>query len=189
MGKQRSRKIKPGRSEAERIIAAIVPDGDAARVGLVLADVANQTDADQRHMVRSEQTRTVRRLTRIERMARAGMIEKHHVAACEWYAAAHALGYDTLGITARYGEGTGGGNGGHTHMARYKAQREAREDYHFAREALPAPCLDIFESVVLNGNPVTHGHSGREAINRRLRFVVCADVLHGRIAHMLPVER
>lgn len=106
MGKHRSRKIKAPEQAMTRLVDKILPDGLAARLDLAMVDVANQTDADQRHMVRSEQTRTVRRLTRIERMARAGMIEKHHVAACEWYASAHALGYDTIGVTAQYGEGT-----------------------------------------------------------------------------------
>lgn len=164
--------------------------------GIALHDVANRTEADQRHSIRSRETRTVRKLTRIEKLKTAGTISRDEAQACEWYAAAHALGYDTLGITANYaGAGSRGGNVA-CHLARYRAQEEARLDYAFAREAISPFLRTLFESVVLEGRALNEaGGQMWERLARSQRsgklasaFRLAANQLHGRIAHMLAVE-
>ncbi len=52
---------------------------------------------------------TVRKLTQAEMLQRKGLIEPHEEAACEWYASAYALGYETVGCTANWGGAGGGG--------------------------------------------------------------------------------
>lgn len=179
-----------------RLAKRLLPESQARQGGLVLCEVSNRSDADQRHMVRSQEKHTVRRLTRIEKLHRAGTLSKHEAQACQWYADAHALGFDTLGITANYGATGGDGSNVYTHLARHKAQQEARADYAFAREAIPALLLPIFERVILEGQAIgdagqdSYSGLGRSQRAAKLTAIVRmgANLLHGRIAHMLPVE-
>ena len=195
--------MKTPEQQATKLARRLLPEIQHHRGGIVLSPVSNHTDADQRHMVRSGEKNTIRKLTRIEKLHKAGTLNKDEALACQWYADAHALGYDTLGITANY-MGAGGRSGSSNvvgHLSRYKAQQEARADYSFAREALanekvPGFIVHIFERVILEGlslNTAGQGsymHLGRSQRAAKLTAIVrmAANLLHGRIAHRLPVE-
>ena len=80
---------------------------------------------------------TIRKLTRVELLARSGVLEPHEKAACEWFADAHALAFDTVGCTANYEGRGGGGFGAMDLLARYSAQARARDDYRLACTFIP----------------------------------------------------
>jgi hypothetical protein len=120
-------------------------------------DIANRTDDDQRKMVRSQEMRTLRRTTHIERLASAGTITKDQADICEWYASQHELGYSTIGCTANYGGAGGGGFGSSDLLARYKAQARARNNHIAARAAIPPALRHLFDRVVLHGHGLASG--------------------------------
>lgn len=195
MAKAKRGRVKTPEQQAVRIARSIgVPERQMR--GLILVDVSNRSDTDQRHSVRSGETRTVRKLTRIERLHRAGTIERHEAAACQWYADAYSLGYDTIGCTANYAGAGGGGRVSDHLFARYRAQDEARANYAFARIAIPREFLPMFEAVVLEGRAIAEAGTGLyEQLSRSQKlgklaatFRLTANLLHGHIAHCLPVE-
>lgn len=153
-------------------------------------DVVNHTDADHREMVRArgydtEETndsrRTIRRKTRVELMGEAGIISTEQAAACEYYASNYELGFQTIGCTANYGGAGGGGLGSSDLLARYKAQAEARENFRYARLAIPQYLSGVFDAVVLGtGRPP---HMMRKA--DKTKFSLAAFLLHGQIGHLL----
>lgn len=196
-----TRKIRtPEQLAAARARQIALPAAQIARGDLRLAAVANWSETDQRHMVRSREKTTVRRLTRIEKLRAAGTIDAHEAQACEWYANQHALGYDTIGMTANYLGGADkpsrrAGQGSDL-FARYRAQAEARANFTFARAALPAPLLPMFEAIVLDGRAMSEAGTGlyeqlgrsQRAAKLRAAFRMVANVLHGRVGHCLTVE-
>lgn len=191
----RARKVRTPEQLAAKTAKAIGLDqAQIAKADLVLAPVANWTDADQRHMVRSEEKSTVRRLTRIERLVRSGTIERGEAAACEAYAEWHALGYDTVGCTANYLGAGGSGFGPRELWARYRAQEKARENYLFARQGIPPMLLAMFEGVVLHGRPMAswrgdeRGGRSQRATRLSSSFRHAVQKLASHIAHLLPME-
>jgi hypothetical protein len=163
----RTNKIRRVRSLEQEMALAIGLPVAQLRRGFRVVEVSNRTDADQRHSIRSKQTRTLRKLTRTEKLLRVGVIDAEQAAACEWYAAAHALGYDTLGVTANYEGSIGGGDAGHTHLARNRAQQGAREDYAYARGGVNAMLLPLLDRVLLQGRPIGRlGSSFRTAVRQ-----------------------
>lgn len=182
-----SKAAKTPEQKAIKLAGKLLPEGQAKPGEFALQDVQNQTEAQQRDMMRSDEKKTIRRRTRVEKLLDAQIIDRDEAAACEWYANAHAIGYETLGIVADYGRsGGGGGDCVVTHLAKYRAQQEARDDYAFARSAIPTILLPLFERVVLAGEAL--GGKGREHGLMRMRFRVAASVLRERILHLLPVR-
>lgn len=201
MAKAASRKIKRARAAEDPALALArlvgVPAAQRVRGDLAIVPVANRSAADQRHAIRSGETRTVRKLTRIEKLQKAGTIAPHEAAACLWYAQAHELGYATLGITGSYDQAArtkGSGARPACHLPRYKAQTEARADYAFARAAIPPFLLPLFEKVVLAGETMSAagGELWRDLAKAQrssklsAAFRLAANKLHERIAHLLP---
>lgn len=183
-------KQKTPEQQAVRLARRLLPAGVVVESGdFVVRDVSDRSEADQRHTLRSQQKETVRRLTRIEKLHRAGILEKHEAQACQWYADAYALGYDTLGITANYGASGGGGCNVYTHLSRYKAQQEARADYAFARAGIPDFLVGLFDQVVLEGLAVAEATQakGRDLAKFTASLRLAANKLHERIAHVLPI--
>lgn len=196
MASRGSKKNRTPEQLAVRLARRILPDIQASRGGVVVVDVSNRTEAHQRHSIRSKETETIRHLTRIEKLQRAGTINAHEAQACQWYADAYALGYDTIGVTQNY-EGTGSGSSSVYCLAsRYKAQQEARADYAFAKEGIPVFLLPMFERIVIEGATLHHAGMGLYAQLARSQrsnklataFRLAANHLHMRIAHMLPAE-
>jgi hypothetical protein len=174
---------KPQVPATVKLAMKIVPLEQASRRDYVECGVANHTDEDQRAMVRSKETKTIRKKTRIERMVIAGLIDKDQQNACEWYANAFELGYATVGCTANYCGAGGGGFGSSDLFARYKAQQEAREDYAYARKAIPGDYLKLFDYVLFGHEP------DFKALPEHMRnsISLAAWLLHGQIGHMLLI--
>lgn len=182
MGSKTGKSRRPRIDQVMKLANTILPP-EQCRVGtLAIRDIANYSDADQRKMVRSGESRTVRKLTRVERLWKAEVITIDQLQACEWYAKAHELGFGTVGCTTNY-ETAGGGLVATDLLSRYKAQSEAREDYYYARSAIPDHLLWLFEAVVLEtGLPPPN-------LNRenKTRFSLAAFLLHGQIGHVLLI--
>ena len=181
-----SRTGKPKRMRKDplaELARSIVPAEQVAHGGLVKCPVANRSEADQRDSMSLKRTETVRRLTRVELLVRSGDINPDQALACEWYNDRHERGFQTVGCTANYGGAGGGGFGSQDLLARYKAQGEAREDYFFARSAIPNHLLGIFESIVLGTGRPPHMMPKFD----KLRFSLAAFLLHQQIGHMLMI--
>lgn len=180
---KRIRKAKTRVDPVAKLALTIIPREQFRMGAYAIRDVANHSESDQRSMVRSGETRTVRRKTRIELMRDAGVITVDQASACEWYASNYELGFQTVGCTANYAGAGGGGFGSGDLLARYKAQGEARENFTYARLAIPRHLLDIFDAVTLGtGRPP---HMMRKA--DKLRFSLAAFLLHGQIGHLLAI--
>jgi hypothetical protein len=153
----RSKRKRPRLDEATRIARAILPLTQANRGGFKVVDIANRSDADQRHMVRSGEKRTIRRLTHVERLSVTQGLDQRELAALQWYADAHAARYDTLGIIGNYGEGTRCGRTDFDHLPSNIDQALAAEQFDHARSAISAPIRNMFDRVVLQGFHVGKG--------------------------------
>lgn len=160
--KQKSKTPEQLANEMQR---AVLPAAQFQKAAFVLVDVQNYTDADQRVMVRSKQTKTIRRLTRLEKLAKRKVLTEMEARACEWYAAAHAARYDTTGTTANYGESSGACNANFDHLPKTQIQWEAMVHYDMARGCIPPMIRPMFERIVLDGKPIG-----------KLRFTFCYAV-------------
>ncbi|TVV75558.1 hypothetical protein [Sphingomonas solaris] len=139
---------------------------------------------------------TVRRLTRVELLERAGVLERHEAQACDWYAEIAALAWDTTGCTANYEGGRGGGGAAHAPdslMARFQTIADARADYAEARKMLGETMGDAFEAIVCRNEALGPAAATafpelkRSQAGERLRSTVkfCANVLHQRFGKLM----
>jgi len=184
---KRSTRIKKTRvNTADMLASQIMPASQAARKDFELCDVANHTDADQRHMQRSGAKQTIRRKTHIQILAARKVITLEQAPILQWYADQHEAGFGTVGCTANYGGAGGGGFGSHDLLARYGEQQIARDNYHFARKAIPPHCRAMFERVVLGALPLARADaSGRfQRIGPAFRQAV--GHLEDAIGHLVP---
>lgn len=177
-------KVDPADKRASELESP-VPCVQLGRGSFVLRDVANHTEADQRVMVRSKMTQTVRRKTRIEKLRDRGVISPEHAKACEWYAEAHEHGYATIGCTSNYSGMSGHGFGPKDHFARQRFQVEARADYIWARNGIPSWALPLFERVVLNGANLDEASEDIYAGWSKAKRVGCASVSFREAANAL----
>ena len=177
MPRTKSRRARKPRIDPVAKLALAITTPEQARHGLAEVDVANHSDADQRHSVRAKETRTIRKLTRMEQLARAGLLTQEQALVCSWYQERHELGFQTVGCTANYAGAGGGSINSSDLLARYKDQAEARADYHYARQAIPQHLLALFEEVVLGNGRVPQG-------NDRLRFNLAVLRLYQQVGHM-----
>lgn len=167
MTAKRSRKIKAQRVDpAEKLARTIVPASQNKPGAFQIVDVANRSDGDQRHSVRSGETRTIRRTPKLLQLYHAKHITKAEALTCQWYADRYTDGYHTTGITANYGGAGGGGCNAFTHLAKHKAQMIARQEYAAARASICPTLLPLFEKVVLHGRSSRLGLSFRLAIRQ-----------------------
>lgn len=175
-GAKRKERIDP----AIKLARAIVPAAQVKKGAFKIHDVANRTEADQRHMVRSGEKRTIRRVSHIEWLAKRKLISPRQAAVCEWYQRQHELGYEvSVGVTANYLGAGGGGFGPVDLLARHKAQYEARQNYIDARSAVPPMLLPLFERVVLRNGPLARlANSFRYAISR----------IDAEVGHLIAIE-
>jgi hypothetical protein len=189
-----SRRIRKQRVDPVRKlgVAIGVPVEQLTNDSFKKCDVVNHSEDDHRAMVRAmggadklnEDARlTVRRLTRIELLQKAGVISAEQASACGWYAIQHEMAFHTVGCTANYGGAGGSGFGANDLLARYKAQSEARENYRYARQAIPDHLIGNFEAIVLGTGRPPHMMPKED----KLRFSLAAFLLHQQIGHMLAV--
>lgn len=179
--RNRLKKRKVKTDPVEKLALSIIPDQQYRGGSFAIRDISNHSEADQRTMVRSGNKQTIRRKTRIEMLRDSGVINQEQAVACEWYAAAHELGFGTIGCTANYAGAGGGVFGSSDLLARYKAQSEARENFYYARQSIPAHLIPSLDAVALEtGRPP---QMMRKA--EKLRFSLAAFLLHGQIAHLI----
>ncbi len=146
-----SKRLKRSRvPEAVRIARQILPAAQAEH-DFKAVDVANHSEADQRHMVRSGEKRTIRRRTHIERLGHRIGLEDREIAACQWYADAHSARYDTLGLTASYGDSSRSSKTNFDHLPATAEQDMAGDQFNEAREAISPPLRLMFDRVILHG--------------------------------------
>ena len=187
------RGASPAKIEARRLrrivdVAATAGLPEAQRDPGALVIEATVID-DQPRPIRE----TVRKLTRVEKLLRSGVLEKHEAVACEWYAAVHAMAFDTVGCTANYDVGGGGHPGSGDLLARYASQGEARADYHLACEYVPSEYRALFEAIVCRNEAISgvakamfdKGRSQREAL-ARATLKLCANRLYAGLGPLLP---
>jgi hypothetical protein len=122
-------------------------------------------------MVRSGERSTIRRKPKIDELVQRGTISQREALACEWYASAHALRYDTTGVTMRYGTAGGGGCTNFDHLPKSREQEDAYLYFTYAREGINPFFLPMFERIVLYGRPlgklgITFRTAARELLAR-----------------------
>lgn len=149
--KLRRTRVDEGTKIARSLGTVGFPSIQAERGGFQVVDVANHSDADQRHMVRSGEKRTVRKRTHIEKLALRLSLDQREAAACQWYADAHAQRYDTLGITSAYGEQSRASKTNFDHLPNTLEQDMAAEQFGTAREAISPPLRLMFDRIILQG--------------------------------------
>ncbi len=172
MAKRSTKTSKARIPEDVRIAKLLLPKGQA-RPGLWIAvDAQHFTDADTKDAASLQRNRTIRRKSRFAALD----LHPHQAAACQWYADAHALRYDTQGITARYGEVLKSGKTSFDHMPKTAEQEDALANLTYARAGISPSLLPLFEAVVLRGCEIG---------NRRFGFVVAVEQLVERIGGRL----
>jgi len=184
---KRSTRIKKTRvNTADMLASQIMPASQAQRGDYELCDVANHTDADQRHMQRSGAKQTLRKLTHIRILAARKVIALEQVGLLQWYADQHEQGYATVGCTANWGGTGGGGFGPKDLMARYGEQQTARENYHFARMSIPPRYRAMFENVVLGALPVARSDVRQRWARPGHAFRKAVAYLEEAVGHLVP---
>jgi hypothetical protein len=159
--RQRISKPKPDPS-IKAALSIGFPISQVVNDRFVECDVVNHTEDDHRAMVRAlganminqDARTTIRRKTKIEKLRDAGIISVKEALACEWYKSAHALRYDTTGVTMRYGSAGGGGCTNFDHLPKSREQEEAYKHFTYAREGINPFFLPMFERIVLYGRPL-----------------------------------
>lgn len=159
----------------------------ARKTAFVLVDVQNHSEADQRHMTRSGQKKTIRRKTHIQKLVAQRQLTEAQGAICKWYADQHEQGFATVGCTANYGGAGGGGFGSYDLLARYQAQAIARNNYTTARLSL-GMLASLFERVVIHETPIAE--PGQRGIATRLRCSLSLAIqrLDQAIGHLVEMD-
>lgn len=147
---------KPRVDEATRIARALLPHGQAELHAFRAVDVANHTESDQRHMVRSGEKRTIRRLSQVERLRIRWGLDPDEARACQWYADAFEARYSTIGTTAKYGDQRGG-SPDFDHLPKTPDQDTAGGQLAYAREGISPNLRPMFDRVVIHGFDMDRG--------------------------------
>ncbi len=178
---------KTPEQQANDIARSLLPASQAKRKEFVLVEVQNHSEADQRHMVRSGQKKTIRRIPHIRKLVSQKQLTEHQGAICQWYADQHEMGFATVGCTANYGGAGGGGFQAYDLLARYKAQAVARDNYTTARIALGG-LVNLFERVVILETPIAA--PGQRGAATRLRSTLSLAIrrLDEAIGHLVEMD-
>lgn len=96
-----------------------------------------------------EPIRTVRRMTRVQMLYRAGVLDRDLYSACEWYRTRWEIsGLDPL-VASTFDPRFGTGAQAFGHMGKTPAQVDARSDFRWAQSFLPADVRGLFDAVVI----------------------------------------
>ncbi len=169
----RIREAKPDRIAR----GAGVPEAQLGRASFTIVDVANHSEADQRHAVRSRQMRTVRRKTKIEKLRDALVISPREALACEWYQAAYEEHYETRVKIADWSATGGCSNRAYGHWPHGTTMKPGTSLLDYARQAINPAFLPMFERVVLHGRPL-----GKLAITFRTAARQLLEQIEGEVA-------
>ena len=183
MGKPSKR--KPKMDPATKLALTLVPTAQVANGRFKEANVANFTEAQQRHSVRSKEVKTVKRVSHIETLVNRRTLTQRQGQLCQWYADQREIGYATVGCTANYCGAGGGGFGAGDLLARYREQMIARNNYSEARHSIDMRLLPMFERVVIGGWSMAEaGDRQRPAVISEL-FRLAVDQLEQGIGHLV----
>jgi hypothetical protein len=183
MGKASKRKQKL--DPVVKLALSIVPAAQVANSRFKEANVANFTEAQQRHSVRSKEVKTVRRMTHIELLVARRTLTQRQGQLCQWYADQREIGYATVGCTANYCGAGGGGFGAGDLLARYREQMIARNNYTAARQAVDIRLLPLLEKIIVAGWSMAEaGERKRPAVISEL-FRLAVDQLEQGIGHLV----
>jgi hypothetical protein len=153
-----------------------------------IVDIANRTEADQRHMVRSGEKRTVRRMTHLEKLYARKVLTLRQLRICEWYADQHERGFATTCHISNYGSAGGSAPGSMDLLSKTRDQFIAREQYRQAKASI-RPCLvGLFESVVLMRGELGDGETWRRKNVTKNRFRLAVDQLDRACGHLAGGE-
>ena len=172
MSRRTNRKLSKAKPDPTVLLAlSITTPAQVANGRFERCSVSNHSDADQRHTVRSGERSTIRRKPKIDELVTRKVISQREALACEWYAAAHSLRYDTTGVTMRYGTAGGGGCTNFDHLPKSREQEDAYNHFAYAREGINPFFLPMFERIVLYGRPlgklgITFRTAARELLAR-----------------------
>lgn len=153
-----------------------------------IVDIANRTEADQRHMVRSGEKRTVRRMTHLEKLYARKVLTLRQLRICEWYADQHEKGFATTCHISNYGSAGGSAPGSMDLLSKTRDQFIAREQYRQAKASI-RPCLvGLFESVVLSRVELGDGETWRRKNVTKNRFRLAVEQLDRACGHLAGGE-
>lgn len=164
---------------------SIVPAAQVANGTFTECNVANHSDKDQRHSVRSKEVKTIRRKSHIDILVNRRTLTPRQGQLCQWYADQHEIGFATVGCIANYLGAGGGGFGAMDLLARYSEQSIARANYAEAKQSISHMLLTMFERVVLGR--IGLGEAGGKARHSRLSlsFRLAVDELERGIGHLV----
>lgn len=165
-----------------------VPSAQIIKGAFALADVANRTEADQRHMVRSKETRTVRRMTHLEKLYARKVLTLRQLRLCEWYADQHEKGFGVTCHISNYGGAGGSSPGSMDLLAKTRDQFIAREQYRTARASISPMLISLFERVVLGQTHIGDGETWRRKTALKHTFRLAVDQLDEACGHLVGGE-
>jgi hypothetical protein len=179
-------KPKQKADPAVRLARSIgVPEAQIANGQFKESNVANFTEAQQRHAVRSKEVKTVKRMSHIDKLVARRTLTMRQGQLCQWYADQREIGYATVGCTANYCGAGGGGFGSSDLLARYSEQAIARNNYSEARQSIDLRLLPMFERIVIAGWSMAEaGERKRPAVISEL-FRLAVDQLEQGIGHLV----
>lgn len=131
---------------------------------------------------------TVRRVDRVTKLFRAGVLDIEEFACCVWYRDQwERSGLDPL-IASNFDPKFGSGAREFSHLARTSREAEARDEYRWARDFIPADVIGLFDQVVLHDSSVREAsiRSGCKYANGLAAF---KRGLYGMMAYVGPIIR
>jgi hypothetical protein len=165
-----------------------VPPVQRRQGTFAIVDIANRTDADQRHMVRSGEKRTVRRMTHLEKLYARKVLTLRQLRICEWYADQHEKGFATTCHISNYGSAGGSAPGSMDLLAKTRDQVIAREMYRQARMSISPMLISLFERVVLGQTHIGDGETWRRKSALKHTFRLAVDQLDRACGHLAGGE-
>lgn len=154
-----------------------------------VCDVANFSVHDQRDMVSLKRTRTVRRLTHLEKLHARKVLSLRQLRICEWYADQHEKGFATTCHISNYGSAGGSAPGSMDLLAKTRDQFIAREQYREARASIHPRLVSLFERIVLGRVELAGGSEDwrrKSALKNTFRLAV--DQLDEACGHLAGGE-
>jgi hypothetical protein len=182
---RRKQKADPAIRQA-RLIG--IPESQLASGQWCIRDVANHSEADHRHTIRSKETRTVRRLTHLEKLVSRKVLTPRQAQVCQWYADQHEKGFVATCTTANY-SGMGGSRPGTMDLlAKTRDQYLARESYARARSSISPMLVSLFERVVLHRLEIGDGETWRRKTALKRTFLLAVEQLDRECGHLAGGE-
>jgi hypothetical protein len=171
-----------------RLARTLLPAAQVRKGDHAIVDIANRTEADQRHMVRSKETTTLKRRTHLEKLKDRGVINQRQLDLCEWYFRIHEEGFGTTCHISNYGSAGGSAPGSMDLLAKTRDQFIARELYREARASISPMLIHLFERVVIGQTHIGDGETWRRKSALKHTFRLAVDQLDRACGHLAGGE-